>query len=156
MSNFFPWKKNNTDRNGVNTQNTHMHAPNTQKDNTGKSSNENKWYNTPFFMEKICTSPLVDISKTQPPLYMVRGRFPTMGIALMVLMNTNPLSEVTRISIVFLKFLLSMPAVTFEEESFFITIFISLFWFNCCKTNSTKTYHPRTMKIYACNYVIFD
>ena len=95
----------------------------------------------PFFMEKICTSPLVDISKTQPPLYTVRGRFPTIGIALMVFMNTNPLSEVTRISIVFLKFLLSIPAVTFGEESFFITIFISLFWFVVKQTQQKNIIH---------------
>ena len=95
----------------------------------------------PFFMEKICTSPLVDISKTQPPLYTVRGRFQTIGIALMVFMNTNPLSEVTRISIVFLKFLLSIPAVTFGEESFFITIFISLFWFVVKQTQQKNIIH---------------
>ena len=33
---FFLWNTNNTDRNGVNKQNTHIHTQHSEKDNTGK------------------------------------------------------------------------------------------------------------------------
>ena len=36
----------------------------------------------------------------------------------MVFVNTNALSEATKVSAIFLKFLLSIPAVTFEKENF--------------------------------------
>ena len=45
---FFLWNTNNTDRNGVNKQNTHTHThthtKHSEKDNTGKSYYKNKWY----------------------------------------------------------------------------------------------------------------
>ena len=75
----------------------------------------------------------------------------------MVFINTNSLPEVTKVSIVFLKFLFSIPAVTFEEENVFVAIFILLFRFNCWKTNRIKKYNPHItkwqfLKIFIPNY----
>ena len=68
----------------------------------------------------------------------------------MVFINTNPLSEVTKFSTVFLKFLLSSPAVTFEEEKILLEYLFYCLVLIAVKETEQKKYNPHTMKISAC------
>ena len=154
-SNFFPWKKNNTDRNGVNTQNTHMHVPNTQKDNTGKSSYENKWYNPPFFYGKnLYLSTCGYFENSTPSLY-GKGEVSNYRDCFNGIHEHKPFVWSYQNLNSFLKILTQHPcSYIWGRKFFYYNIYFTVLV--CCKTNSTKKYHPRMMKIYACNYVIFD
>ena len=91
-TNFFLWNTNNTDRNGVNKQNTHTHTHTHTLNTQGKitlekvSSYENKWYppflkkNTPIyffnpsiFIGKIWTPLFSKILKTHPLCPFIKG-----------------------------------------------------------------------------------
>ena len=70
----------------------------------------------------------------------------------MVFIITNPFSEVTtKVSKVFLKFLIGIHAVTFEEQNF-----LTVYLFYCLGLTVTQTvqtnYNPQARKVSACNF----
>ena len=71
---------------------------------------------------------------------------------LMVFIITNPFSEVTtKVSKVFLKFLIGIHAVTFEEQNF-----LTVYLFYCLGLTVIQTvqtnYNPQARKVSACNF----
>ena len=68
---FFQWNTNNTDRNGVNKQNTHTHTPNTQRKITLERVSSMKISDTPFFKATtpILPTPPFLWEKSEPSLF---------------------------------------------------------------------------------------